>query len=839
MTIQWGAWSYAGGNGLRVGIELVLTSSTNVRSDYYLNCQYAYSSDVMNLSESGAYTGTDTITFSAAAGATVKVASHNHSISAGQTLTYGASISGAYNGSTPSVSGVSITAPVVPPSTPGPLSKSNVTSSSFRVTTTAPSNWGGDDWRDVDSGRYDFQCATDSGFTANVDTQNSGDTIGDFSGKTANTRYWCRARAKNDAGFSSWTSAIDFYTLPAAPAATSTPTVARVSDTSQTVTWTKNATSAAPYDQQLVQRAAVDITGATGSFATIATLTGSPSSYSDTSTVANRVYRYQIVAKNSAGSATSGMSGWVHTTPAAPSGVTLTKTAAGDVQIDWAVNATDANSRTDLQVSVNGGSWSALASTGSAAANTYTHSSPPAGSLTYQLRANVEAGSSSDAGFGLASGWVQSGTLATAAAPAAPGNLSPNGSTVDLSRDVVLSWTHNPTDGSPQSGFEVNHSPDGTTWTTTGHVTSATQSWTLPAGTYSNGTPPYWRVRTWGQLTDAGSVSPWSATATMTGSTTPTATISSPGATVGASSADVVVDYYQAEGSAEAAVRVTLLTGDRSQVLKVYSASGAVSGFTLTGLEDGVSYQVDAAVQSSAGLWSDTVTQSFTVSYAPPAQIDVAAEFQQADGSVTVSLYPQSWDGVTTVEPISASLERRIGATGEWVELLSGLDPRAAVTDTTAPIDGQVWYRAVSLSATPSQATGVESQVDVAETEWCYLSAGRNAGYNVTVRFRSNVAFRTVSGRDRASYKFEGRSKRVVMNGDEAGYSLGVSGWLAPDSSSRADVVTVSQMEGPHLWRDPTGRQVYGDLSNVQIEEKVQGLRSRHGVSFSIDETEG
>ncbi len=822
MTIQWGSWSYAGGNGLRVGIDLSMSGSTTIVAKYYLDNQYNYSGDVMTLSESGWYSGSDGFTFNATTGGgPYLIATHNRvNSSPGTTYTFGASVSGSYNGSTPSVGGVTIAVPPVAPSTPGVPSISNVTSTTFEAQWTAPSNWGGSDWCTADGGRYDVQAATNSGFTTGVDTQNSGDTIGNFSGKTPNTKYWVRVRAKNDstAKYSSWSSSTTVTTLPTAPTAPTAPTITRVSDTQHTVAWTLNATTGAPYSSQQVQRSA---DGAP--YATVATVTGSTTSYTDSGTSADHRYTWRVVAINAAGTGTSSASAAWQTTPAAPTGATATKLSSGDITVGW-TNATRLTATTslELQHSTDGGTtWAALATISSGTTTSYTHTSPgTATSHTYQVRADSTAGAT------LSSTWAVSNTVATPTPPNAPTGLSPNGGIADLALATVLSWVPNPTDGSPQSGFEVQHRlSGGSTWTTTGQLTSGTSSWTLPAATYVNPNAVEWQVRTWGQLTATADASPWSASATIQGSSTPTVAITTPtaGTITGTSSAAVAWAYFQAESVAQATWRVTLIDSG-GVTLTVVSGTGTTSSTTLDGLTNGASYTIEVEVQSGDGLWATPATVAVTFSFAPPATIDVVATFDESSGAIAVGLYPEPYDGTTTVQQVGAYIERSVdGYT--WVRLNSAqLDPAAAVLDTTAPTDGSARYRAIAVSSLPSTSTGATAQVDTGSAVWCYLSQG--VGFATGVRFHVGVLTTSAVQLDQATQQFEGRVLPVLTSGTAVSSVLGVSGLLMDDSSTRQDVLALAKLPGPYLWRDPTGRVLYASMSGLSVQERTPGPTS-------------
>lgn len=118
MAITWGAFEYAGGNGMRVGFEVTWatptsTSSTvNATVEIYTEVQFNYSGDTQTLSYSanlGAATNytnnqsSGTVALRATKTFTYTYPSGSYGTSPGN-VTFTATLSGAYNGVTPSAS---------------------------------------------------------------------------------------------------------------------------------------------------------------------------------------------------------------------------------------------------------------------------------------------------------------------------------------------------------------------------------------------------------------------------------------------------------------------------------------------------------------------------------------------------------------------------------------------------------------------------------------------------------------------------------------------------------------------------------------------------------------
>ena len=114
MTV-WGNWHYTGGNGLRVGADWSIdpvdtnTGTFHVHVWYYLNTQYNYSGDVMSLNFSGWIGGSQGFTLNSGHNGVHLIAErdlyYNYTTwgSSPGNIQVNAQISGAYNGSTPSL----------------------------------------------------------------------------------------------------------------------------------------------------------------------------------------------------------------------------------------------------------------------------------------------------------------------------------------------------------------------------------------------------------------------------------------------------------------------------------------------------------------------------------------------------------------------------------------------------------------------------------------------------------------------------------------------------------------------------------------------------------------
>lgn len=737
MTIIAGPWEYGGGNGMRVGVETtvsaVTSGSASVTFTYktYTENQYNYN-DLQTLLFSGSYSGAGTYDYNNTSSTgsgwvlrTTKTYTFTYATwgtSPGST-SFGAAVSGAYNGTTPS-----LTVSTVIPARP--------------------------------------------------------------------------------------------YAAPSAPTGVA---AARVSDTTHTVSWTRVVSSSAPYTSQKVQRSTDG-----GAWVTVATLSGTVTSYSDSSTVADHDYQWRVQGINSAGTATSAVSAHMQTSPAAPASVGAVKTMAGDVTVTW-VNTSRLSPITyRVQDSPDGSTWTDVAS--GLTAVTWTHTVPStAVTHRYRVRAESTEGASTQSAWSPVSPIIQ-----LLAAPNAPTGLGP-ATVQDGAADIALTWVHVPVDSTPQTGFSVRHRLVGAgSWTTVGPVTSGVSSWTLPAGTYANGTQFEWQVQTKGTH---ASYSPWSDVSVVTLSARPTVTVNAPGATWDQSALVVTWGYYDPETTAQSAWEVDLLASG----VVVESASGAgdaASATLATVLPNGSSWTVRVRAADTLGVWSDYDSQAFAVAYAPPPTPVVTLTWDSDTASVVVGVDTPD-TAVGEVDAVYVDLYRAIDD-GAWTLIATGVPPDASVADRTPTVAGLNRYRATAVSASPSTATSadVELTTPVAgDPGRVWLNGGPgyetgcSAGLNVEVDHEVGAA-------EKVLRRYSGRLYPVEHVGEGLTESWSVS-WDVVDAPESGSLLTewaaLVSLPGPHMLRTPDGIRVLVSAGTVRTRRGRGGVIT--GAAVTVERT--
>lgn len=640
------------------------------------------------------------------------------------------------------------------------------------------------------------------------------------------------------------------YSLPAAPTSV---TMTRVSDSQVNLNWTRNSTASGFYSNQVLEwRRWVGAAGWTAWSSKYA-LPGTASSVSVVGFSAGIVYQIRLRAENSTGPSDWAESNVVYMTPTAPT-VLSSKRNAADTAITttWQDNhyTYGGVGTWTIQRSVAGGAYADL-QTGIARTTTaWTDSSPGTGTNRYRVAAVVG---------GLTSAW-STGPLVTAAVPPlAPTLLSPDGTYSDLVNDpVTLTWQHNPsTDYADQSWIYIAYSSDGgSSWTPlpgASPLSLTGNAFVVAAGTLTNGVTYLWRIATIGVV--SASWSPYSTPATLAGSTTPTATITVPGATVLTSPIHVEWTYAQAEMVAQYAfiARLYSATGDILEEIVRYTADTFVD-FTYI-VVNGESYDIYIGVASAHGLWSSYDYVSTTFILYPPAAVTTSGTYDPCSGTVTLTLAAEAAVPGVTLDVVSATVERRT-PDSEWVILATGLLLPTSYVDGLPATHGDNEYRVIALSAAPSTAInptvtveGTDGTTSTAGVDplWVWLSYGDV--FEFDLRVHGDLSISETSGRERTVRHFLGRSDPVAFLGQNTAREVSVSGALSYDRRCPLTSTDDCRYDStPAQWRqagsdaelvcyrDYTGRRLFGVLSDVKVTDDAWPGRS--SVSFTVTQVD-
>ena len=422
------------------------------------------------------------------------------------------------------------------------------------------------------------------------------------------------------------------------PAPVDTAVVTRVSDTQQNLTWNNNATTDAPYDAVYVER----YDNVTDAYYLKATLASTATSYSDTTTTANKLYRYRIRAGNAYAYSDYDVTNDINTTPAAPTSVVATR-VSGSIELTWIDNATNEDlyelaRRESLDAGDTWEAWDyATLPDQAAEATSYTDVAP------YDYgQYKVRAKETDDT---LYSAWVESNEYVLITPPNAPTGLAPDALTLDANNNYTFAWNHNDIDGTAQTKFSLQYRLVGGSFSATplyDEEVSVTESVLVPASTFTNGNDYEWQVKTWGEHVDASS---YSNIATFTATTVAVGTITDPTTITDYGYSELTVEwtYTQAESNSQAQYLCKLydendLLIESKQVSSVV-ATGATDSCTFTySLSNETDYKVTLQVQESDGLWSAETEVEFTSGFLEPMTPTITLNLARETGSINITI---------------------------------------------------------------------------------------------------------------------------------------------------------------------------------------------------------
>jgi hypothetical protein len=459
MAVSWGDWEYSGGNGMRVGIE-VTASAVNTNSstvtftiDIWTDNQYSYNdSQVLNyggsISGSTSFTNNDSTTAQKRATLTHTYTYSTYGSSPG-TRTFTATISGAYNGVTPTKS-YTATIPARPyaaPNAPSGISATRNSDSQITVGWT----------RNVTSQKpYTSQTLatryyTGTGWTAwTYTTLSATATSYAATGLVSNRVYEFAVRGNNSIGSSAYVYSSAVAMTPASPSSVSASV--DPSGTSITVTWVPANYSGTYQPTFTIERS---VNGA--AYTTL--FTGQTGTSKVDPSPGAGTNKYRVKAVYASLSFTGTESNTVSTIVAplaptllAPTGLLVDMVGEATV-LTWQHNhGGDGAAQTAYQVqfSNNGGStWTAL-DTGTVVSANSTHTVNAgvlANGVVYQWR--VRTRGITTPGFGPYS------AVATLTATSRPTLTIGNPPATTVALPITVGWTYSQAQSSPQSNWKA------------------------------------------------------------------------------------------------------------------------------------------------------------------------------------------------------------------------------------------------------------------------------------------------------------------------------------------------------------------------------------------------
>lgn len=657
------------------------------------------------------------------------------------------------------------------------------------------------------------------------------------------TREW-RARivtrVPGRSATSSASGSVAFYNPPPAPTLSGSG-VTRVSDSDNRPAWAFSGSGTSAATSFTIQRwMQTDQV-----WRTVGNATGGSRSWTDTVSLWDNRARWRIRASNPAGS-----SDWVYSpyqpgTPRGSTTPTVTRSGANAI-LSWSNQA-----RYSESISL----WASSAPAGTtdwapwAALTGHTGLSPSTTQRTitgldsdriwrFQIRTHAVTAS----GATLTGNSGISATLQLPAAPAVPTPLAPV--TVQAEGAVTFRWRHNPIDGSPQQGYELQFRFGGGSWVTR-TVLSTVEAHTEPmidVGVLE------WRVATRGQHT---SYSPYSGTVTVEVAHPPAATITHPTGTIQSNRVTLTWDYSDAQGAAQAwwMAELALPGGATEQRQGTTQRSARFD----TIVPDGTEVEVTLWVTSGTGLQSEPTSVTQLVHYLRPAQPVIYAAWAEGRGEVALAASeggsPLVWidpeqglvslpgttlhegdgrytnDAVTfidhgegriTVEGDLAPtelvrFERSDDEGATWLEVSGPVTLTDAVSDWMVPLNRAPLYRALAISDLEVEVASAPVRVSTATNRvWLHTLAGDS------LSLEGNVELSPTIGADSTRVRYLGDVYPTAHHGIGMDEQVAVSGTWFGEDAELTDDDPIRQVLGRAVWfRDPSGRAWWASIDSV------------------------
>jgi len=589
----------------------------------------------------------------------------------------------------------------------------------------------------------------------------------------------------------------------------------RESDNKNVLTWESPSTSATqPVSAVLIERS---VDG--GAWSQIESVSGTSTSYNDTSTSADHSYAYRIRSQNSEGESDYVTSGTTYNTPSAPAGVTASRLAETTVKLEIA-NAANTATALEIQRSTNGETWETVATI---EGSPVTETTDEPGGGTFYYRARNKRGD-------LVSDWSPvSNAVVTICAPAAPTlNAPASGMVVNKAQEtIVFEHAHNPIDGSGQRAAQYRFSTDkGTTYD---YIDIEGNAQKLEVeNTFAVNAEVMWGVRTKGAHDDWG---PWSDNRVFFVYQAPSVAFAQPtdGFVVENTPIHVALQYGDASG---VLANATLLISYETRTVYTRNMGTAIECDIMATEwlpDNGKVYTLTVQARSSSSL-SASAIREISVNFVLPQPAGVHIENDPETGYASLVVYVDEADE-TLEKPASISIWRE--SKDERVLLDDGLQAGAAVVDRYAPLNTD--YQYIVSSFADSGAANSQELANRVNSPWWFVYFDDGMAKAMWEPSGSRTSRRT---KDELIER-DGSEWPVLIQGKNKSHKVEFAGWVETKEEADAfDDMTLASggkvykgLKGEvfhcHAEADITDSYEYGDDS---ADVKVSISRVRGGA---------
>lgn len=549
-------------------------------------------------------------------------------------------------------------------------------------------------WTDHSAGESGFRIffSADGTNWTEAGTAGTNATSYTVTGLTADTAYQFRIAAYNgggDSAFSNQPSATTWPPPPPAPASLSVPTVG-VSELG--LSWS-------------------DVTGETGyrierstdgtSWTQIADLGADVVSYSDTGLAEASAYSYRISAYNGTGDSPYADTVTGTTLPAAPSSLTAATASSASVNVSWLDNSAGESGHR-IEYSTDGTNWTTAGTVGANVTVFTVTGLSPSTAYTFRVRAYNASGDS-----------AASNTATATTAPAAPGGLASN----ELGGgQVQLTWTDNSAD---ETGFRIEHSADGVTFTTIDTAGTNQTSYTVSG--LAAGSTHFFRVIAVGAN---GESDPASLTVTLRPS--------APASLTATAAGSGAIDLVWSDVSGETAYLIERST-DGTTWTTIDTVAANVLTYSSTGLQPATAYHYRVIAHNAGGDSEPSpVATATTDTVAPAAPSDLTAVAKPLSARVDLG-----WTDNSGLEA-GFEIERSTDGTNFTLLATVGVNVTAhTVEGLSASATYSFRVRAINTAGASGYATPV-SATTAADARPSGISATVDSSSSLTVRWTDN-----------------------------------------------------------------------------------------------------
>lgn len=659
------------------------------------------------------------------------------------------------------------------------------------------------------------------GSTRNLNSGNPGTTnFASYSvtlnkGSSARTETFS-ARFQVTGGYGNGTSNASVgVTVPAitysAPNAPSNCSASRNSDTQATVTWSNGSTSTTqPRTAVLVERQTDS-----GSWVQVASLSASATNYSDNGISADHRYAYRVRSQGNGGTSGYSTSGYIYTTPAAPTSVTAAKESTSSVTLSAEGLPAWAEGYEIERTADGGGSWDSV---GTAGTFPWTDASAPAGTIRYRVRSYRGD---------LYSAYVESNSITTITPPLAP-TVQALPSVVATGSALTVQWTPNHPDGSEQSSAQIEYTV-GSGSAQTATVQGSATSYRLPASATSSAGTVSVRVRTHGLDDEWGA---WSAAQTVRVAVPPSVAITSP-ATDGSivDALPVTFAWTASDSTGVSSQTFELIYGGRTVLTR--QLSGSVRSLELTDSDylfaNLTGYSVRLTVRGGSSL-STAAVRTFQTDWEEPAVPNAYVEY--VDGlSCAVTVIPGDDEGGELPPPVSFSVVRLLPDGSQWLVADNLVDGQQAL-DRLPPLNVDYTYLVTAYAKTGVSSTQeLPAHVDSGGMEAFNFGRGASIallmGYNATGSESANHGG--------TLYDFATGDGSLPLFYPTGALTGSASRSYAVTSREHANRVRALSREYPEAWfRDFDGNRMLCKASfSISL---VQGSKEVRTIDVTMDE---